>query len=220
MALPDRRQEMEWVAAQVLELAQEQNIPLHRLAITAPNLETYLPDLRRIWRELLGPAATAAGGRYNFSLGPTLAETSLFQAALLPLKFRLEGEQRQDLISWLLSPYYDGFQRYQKTFLQWDLAWRQGGVAYGWQGLQKVIVAGKIKDTTFDNRYNPEGDEAETNEALVAFIEQALSLLPAGPAPASLWQSRLLELWRLLGFPGDLEPEDSRAVAGPPGPAG
>ncbi len=39
VALPDRRQEMEWVAAQVLDLAHDQNIPLHRLAITAPNLE-------------------------------------------------------------------------------------------------------------------------------------------------------------------------------------
>ncbi len=69
---------MEWVAAQVLELAHNGAVPLHRLAITAPNLETYLPDLRRIWQELLGPAVTESGGRYNFSLGPTLAETPAF----------------------------------------------------------------------------------------------------------------------------------------------
>ncbi len=52
--LPDRRQEMEWVAAQILELAHNEGVPLHRLAITAPNLESYLPELRRIWQELLG----------------------------------------------------------------------------------------------------------------------------------------------------------------------
>ncbi len=155
-----------------------------------------MPDLSRIWQELLGPAATEAGGLYNFSLGPTLAETSLFQAALLPLKFILAGEQRQDLISWLLSPYYGVFQRHQQTFLHWDLAWRQAGVAYGWQALKK---AGAKAGTP------------ETGATVWSVIDQARSLLPAGPAPASLWQSRLLELWKLLGFPGGLEPGRSRA---------
>ena len=196
VALPDRRQEMEWVAAQVLDLAHEKNIPLHRLAITAPNLETYLSDLHRIWQELLGPAATEAGGLYNFSLGPTLAETPLFQAALLPLNFTLQGEQRQDLISWLLSPYYGVFQRHQKTFLHWDLAWRQAGVAYGWQALKKAL---------------PKVGPPETGEAGVALIDQARALLPGDAAPASLWQSRLLELWNLSGFPRGLAPEEAGA---------
>ena len=73
------------------------------------------------------------GGAYNFSLGPTLAETPLFQAALLPLQFLLSGEQRQDLIGWLRSPFYSAFRRHDKTFLRWDLAWREcGRSATGW----------------------------------------------------------------------------------------
>ncbi len=128
VALPDRRQEMEWVAAQVLELAHNQGVPLHRLAITAPNLETYLPELRRIWQELLGPASHRNRRRViTFPWVQPWLKRQLFQAALLPLKFILSGEQRQDLIGWLRSPFYGAFRRHDKTFLRWDVAWREYG---------------------------------------------------------------------------------------------
>jgi RecB family exonuclease len=184
---------MEWVAAQILELAHDQGVPLHRLAITAPNLETYLPDLRRICHDVLGPGATETGGMYNFSLGPTLAETLLFQAALLPLKFMVAGEQRQDLMAWLQSPFYGACRGQQQSYLHWDMAWREAGVAYGWQSLEKAR----------SERGNP-----RHGETLWSVIHQALSLLPTEPAPAALWQKRLLELWHLSGFPFGLEPKE------------
>ena len=184
VALPDQRQELEWVAAQVLELAQKH--PLHRLAITAANLEDYLPALRRLLPELLGPAATAAGGLYNFSLGPTLADASLFQAALLPLRFILGGEQRQDLLAWLQSPYYGAWKDWQKTFLTWDLTWRENNLGYGWATLKRA-----------GQGVSP----GETGTQPITLIDQALALLAAGPATLSAWQERVTQVWRLLSFP-------------------
>jgi len=184
VVLPDRHQEMAWVAAQVLE--QAQHLPLHRVAITAANLEDYLPDLRRIFQELLGPAATVAGGRYNFSLGPTLAASPLFQAAFLPLRFRLEGESRRDLLAWLQSPYYGVWREHQKRFLQWDLLWRQHNLGYGWAAL----------------RHAAQKAEAGVEDGgVVPLLDQALELLPGEPVPISHWQEQLSKLWRLLAFP-------------------
>ena len=55
VALPDPGQELHWVAAQLVELAQQDDLPLHRLAVTAPDIDTYAPQLRRVLAELLGP---------------------------------------------------------------------------------------------------------------------------------------------------------------------
>ena len=109
VVLPDRGQELEWVAARLLEAAQEDGIPLHRLAVTAPDLNSYAPELLRILAELLGPPQTAGGWAYNASRGPSLADTPLFQAALLPLRFAA-AENREDLMSLLLSPYCGAFK--------------------------------------------------------------------------------------------------------------
>jgi RecB family exonuclease len=192
--LPDRRQEMEWVAAQILELAHNEGVPLHRLAITAPNLESYLPELRRIWQELLGTAVTESGGRYNFSLGPSLAETPLFQAALLPLTFMVSGEQRQDFIGWLRSPFYGILRRHEQTILHWDVNWRKNGAANGWETLE---------------RGRTENGKPEIDAAAWALLDKAYSFLPAGTAPASVWRRRLLDIWKMLEFPHRLDHNES-----------
>lgn len=199
-ALPDRRQEVEWVAARLLELAQTH--PLHRLAITAVNLEDYLPLLRRLFQELLGPAATVVGGHYNFSLGPTLADAPLYQAALQPLKFLVGGEQRQDLLAWLQSPFYGAWQGQQKRVLLTDQLWRQENVGYGWPALRQRLQATAPPEAADD---------------LLVRLEQARELLPVEPVPLAVWQDRLQKLWSLLQFPiiqGKLEAEAWRFVQG------
>ena len=110
--LPDRSQELAWVGARLAELAAQDGLPLHRLAVTSPDLDHYLPQLSRLLSELLGPAQTSAGFAYNFSQGPRLAETPLFLAATLPLRFVSAGEAREDLVSLLLSPFYRELRRY------------------------------------------------------------------------------------------------------------
>jgi len=109
VALPDPRQEVAWVAARLLELAAE-GIPLHRLALTSPDLESYLPELRRVLAELLGPPGAREGWAYNFSQGPVLAETPLWQAALLPLKFAGGGNSGKTWFPFC-SPHITGYSR-------------------------------------------------------------------------------------------------------------
>ena len=48
VSLPDPRQEVEWVADRLVELAQGNGLPLHRLAVTAPDIATYAPQLQRV----------------------------------------------------------------------------------------------------------------------------------------------------------------------------
>ncbi|WP_449245476.1 PD-(D/E)XK nuclease family protein [Desulfobacca acetoxidans] len=196
ITLPDRRQEMDWVAAKVLELADQEQIPLHRLAVTAPNLTEYLPELRRIWRELLGPGMTPEGCWYNFSLGDCLAETPIFHAALLPLRFRTYGELREDLAAWLLSPYYQEFSPQQAVILQWDLIWRRSRIAYNWPALRRAAS---------------EADRTESESALLSRLDRIISCLPLDPAPAGIWTKRLQAVWEQSGFPGRLSPLEERS---------
>ena len=83
VALPDPGQELNWVAAQLVELARS-GLPLHRLAVTAPAIDVYTPQLRRVLAELLGPPQSPDGWAYNFSQGPNLAEVPLFGPPCCP----------------------------------------------------------------------------------------------------------------------------------------
>ena len=125
VVLPDRSQEVAWVAARLVELAAEEGLPLHRLAVTSPDMEDYGPRLQRVLAELLGPAQAEEGWAYNFSQGPRLAETPLFLAAVLPLRFVTAGERREDLLSFLLSPFYGGLGRHRAQTAPWDRLWRE-----------------------------------------------------------------------------------------------
>ncbi|MFZ5450711.1 MAG: PD-(D/E)XK nuclease family protein [Thermodesulfobacteriota bacterium] len=186
VVLPDRRQEVEWAAARLLELAAE-GIPLHRLALTSPDLASYLPELRRAWAELLGPPASPEGWAYNFSQGPVLGDTPLWQAALLPVKFANAGELREDLVSLLLSPYYGAFQAHQQQLPLWDRIFRERRVERSWQALSRVAA------------------QTGGSREVITLLDHVWQLLASGPAPARDWAERLQKAWRLLGFPRSLE---------------
>ena len=51
VVLPDRGQELAWVAARLVEAAAQDGLPLHRLAVTAMDLEHYGPQLERVLAE-------------------------------------------------------------------------------------------------------------------------------------------------------------------------
>lgn len=189
VVLPDQRLEVEWAAARLVELAGE-GVPLHRLALTSPALESYLPELRRLLPELLGPPASAGGWAYNFSQGPVLAETPLWQAALLPLKFVSAGELREDLVSLLLSPYYGVFQAHQRHLPLWDRVFRDRRVERGWEGLSRVAA---------------KADVAGETRGVLAALGQVRELLRPTPAPGREWAARLRRVWELLGFPEGLD---------------
>jgi len=189
VVLPDKRQEVEWAAARLLQLAAD-GIPLHRLALTSPALDTYLPELRQALSELLGPHAAQDAQAYNFSQGPLLAATPLWHAAMLPLKFASAGELREDLVSLLLSPYFRVFQAHQPHLPLWDRVFRDHRLERGWEGLSRVAAQTDLA-----------ADAAE----VLAVLDQAWRLLRPDPATGPEWVARLRRVWQLLGFPHGLE---------------
>ncbi len=189
VALPDREEEMAWVAARLLECRQE-GLPLHRLAVTSPVMDRYAPRFQHFLQEVFGPAAGEEGFAYNLSQGPALAATPLWNGALLPLAFLAQGERREDLAALLLSPYYRTLQAHQGHLAFWDRIFREKGAAQGWEELRGA---------------------AEQNSSANPALKSILTALddlwsPSGSSPATghEWAAWLKEAWRRLGFPSPL----------------
>ena len=183
VVLPDRRQEVAWVAARLVEAAGKEGLPLHRLAVTAMEMEHYGPPLQRALAELLGPAQAEAGWSYNFSQGPRLAETPLFLAAVLPLRFVTNGERREDLMSLLLSPFYAGLGRHRSQTALWDRIFRERRIGQGWPLMEKAIA----------QDWQAPGQDLQPR---LARLWQTLK----APGRAGEWRRRLQHLWQELQF--------------------
>ena len=180
--LPDRSQELAWVGARLAELAAQDGLPLHRLAVTSPDLDHYLPQLSRLLSELLGPAQTSAGFAYNFSQGPRLAETPLFLAATLPLRFVSAGEGREDLVSLLLSPFYRELRRYRDQTASWDRLFRERRLDRDWFSFKASIT-----------------DSSKEALKLLSRLDRLWATLKA-PGDGKEWRRRLEQIWQGLGF--------------------
>jgi RecB family exonuclease len=198
VVLPDPGQEVDWVAAQLLKLVQRDDLPLHRLAVTAMAIDTYTPQLRRVLAELLGPPQSSAGWAYNFSQGPNLAETPLFQAALLPLTFIAARERREDLVSLLLSPYYGELQVRGRGLAHWDRVFRERRLDQGWEQQKQAIMQ--------DRRQ-------ETETAVLQRLDRVLNSLKLSEAPAGQWGRLLQAAWQELKFPRGLAGVETEAWA-------
>jgi RecB family exonuclease len=192
VALPDPAQELNWVAAQLVDLARR-GLRLHRLAVTAPAIDVYTPQLRRVLAELLGPPQSPDGWAYNFSQGPRLSEVPLFWAAMLPLTFIAARERREDLVSLLLSPYYGAVLVHGRAPAQWDRAFRERRVDQGWDQLRQAVL-----------RSRP--SEAET--AVLERLDRVWNSLRLSTAPAAQWGRLLKAAWQELGFPRGLGEAD------------
>ena len=192
VALPDPGQELHWVAAQLVDLARR-GLPLHRLAVTAPNIDTYVPQLRRVLAELLGPPQSSGGWAYNFSQGPRLAEVPIFWAALLPLTFIAARERREDLVSLLLSPYYGKVLVHGRPPAHWDRTFRERRLDQGWDQLRQAVL-----------RSRPPEAEA----AVLERLDRIWNSFRLSTATAGQWGRLLKTAWQELGFPRDLGEAD------------
>jgi RecB family exonuclease len=190
LVLPDREEEMAWVASRLLACHQE-HLPLHRLAVTSPVLERYAPRFQKVLQELLGKASSEAGCAYNFSQGPSLANTPLCQTALLPLAFLAQGERREDLVALLLSPYYQALKPHQGHLASWDRLFREQGVEQSWEHLKAAATRGFPGVPALD--------------AILAGLEDLWSRPGLSAATGQAWAAWLQEAWQRLGFPGALE---------------
>jgi RecB family exonuclease len=197
VALPHRGREVEWAAGELVRAAAAEGIPLHRLAVTSPEMDLYGPLIRRALAEILGPAQTVEGFAYNVSKGPALADTPLFQAALLPVRFLTGGERREDLVSLLLSPYYGALRPHQALMARWDRLFRKRRADRGWKRLEQAV------------RHEGNGSVLQ----ILELLEQVFANLLATRVPGAEWGRRLREAWARLGFPGELTPEETAALS-------
>jgi ATP-dependent helicase/nuclease subunit B len=198
LVLTDPGQEVEWVAAQLVELARGNGPPLHRLAVTAMDIDNYTPQLRRVLAELLGPPQSPGGWAYNFSQGPNLSEVPFFQAALLPLRFIAARERREDLVSLLLSPYYGAVQVHSRRLAHWDRVFRERRQNRGWDNLRQAVL-------------QSQPSEAETG--VLDRLDRVVNSLKLSAAPAGQWCRRLRAAWGELGFPRGLSPAEQEPWA-------
>lgn len=198
VSLPEAQQEMHWVAAHLLELAQKDGVPLHRLAVTAMDMDTYAPQLRRVLSEILGPPAAADGWAYNFSQGPSLAEAPLFLAGLLPLHFITQRERREDLVSLLLSPYYRKVLVHGRPLAQWDQVFREHRCDQGWDRLRQTVIRSR---------------RGEGEAEVLMRLDRVLNSLKMPAAPAKQWCHQLKKAWQELGFPWGFEEAEAEAWA-------
>lgn len=189
----DMQEEMAWVVARLVETAVEEGLPPHRVAVTSPAMESYLPALRRMLKEVLGPAGGPEGWRYNISLGPRLADTPLFAAAMLPLSFFARGERREDLAALWFSPFYGRLVEAREGLALLDRRFRDEGPTRGWGAFCQAWQ--------------------RRREDLPALgrLEEALSLWAGWQGRAGDGCLRLRQTWELLGFPGKLEEAEADA---------
>jgi RecB family exonuclease len=191
--LPDPDQEMAWVATQLAACHREAGLPLHRLAVTSPIMDHYAPAFARVLRELWGGPGTEAGWAYNFSLGPTLADNPLFQAAGLAPKFFAAGERRTDLVSLLLSPYLGALTPHGRLLPGLDRLFRENRLEQGWLHFRAIISR-----------------EAGLAPVL-ARLDRAFALWTAPRLSVGEYLRRLTETWEALGFPGELQDQETVA---------
>lgn len=187
VVLPERDQETTWALAHLLEAAARQGVPLHRLALTSPDLEAYLSRLRRLLRELLGPPQASGKYAYNFSRGPQLSETPLFQAALLPLVFFCQEERREDLAALLFSPFYRLAGEKLEVVAAWDRLLREQRVEQGWGALRATLAEA--------------GAKLPAASEILGSLDQVSASLPNSPASGREWLAWLCQTWNTLGFP-------------------
>ncbi len=185
-------EELEWLAAALVEISHSQTAPLHRVAVTSPVMDEYAPRLRRILGELLGPEQQEHGWAYNFSAGPRLADTSFLAAALLPLRFAALGERREDLAALMGSPYYGVFKEQQAVLAQWDRLFRKERLGQGWKSLRGAVE-----------------ENLKADGQLLLSLGQAFAALSGDSRLMQQWLAGLRESWRLLGFTGELNEQEA-----------
>jgi ATP-dependent helicase/nuclease subunit B len=190
LVLPDRDEEMAWVASQLL-VCQQEHIPLHRLAVTSPVMDRYAPRFHKVLQDLLGKALGEEGCAYNLSQGLSLAAIPLAKAALLPLTFLAQGERREDLVALLLSPFYQALKPHQGRLAALDRLFREKRVDQGWKHLKGIAFRGVGGDATL--------------KAIIAGLEDMWARPDVMAATAQTWGAWLQEAWKRLGFPGVLE---------------
>jgi len=93
----DRKEEVAYIAATIKRIHQQDKIPLHKIGITFPDMELYVPLIRMIFKEYEIP--------YNLSTGFPLAQAPLILCFLKVLKVIISEFASNELYYLLASPF-------------------------------------------------------------------------------------------------------------------
>ena len=95
-SLPDRKAEVEFIAAQIRQLYQKEKISPARMAVTFANLERYVPLIQQIFRRFQIP--------FNLSTGFALNQSPLIKLFLQPLRLAASGCEWEQVLGFLNNP--------------------------------------------------------------------------------------------------------------------
>jgi ATP-dependent helicase/nuclease subunit B len=96
-SLPVREDEVRFIAGTIRDIFQKENVPLHKMAVTFPDLEKYASLIRKVFAEFEIP--------YNLSTGFRLSQSPLIQAYLQIIALRISNFEIGNMEKLLLSPF-------------------------------------------------------------------------------------------------------------------
>jgi ATP-dependent helicase/nuclease subunit B len=95
--VPNRIQEVSYIAGQIRDFFLNKKIPLHNIGVTFPDLEKYAPLIHSTFKEYKIP--------YNLSTGYVLSHSPLIRSFLQVLKVVLSNYERKEVYSLLVTPF-------------------------------------------------------------------------------------------------------------------
>ncbi len=158
----------------------------HEIAVVLCDSDFYGPAVSNLLRDILGEPLSGELAAYNLSPDLSLCAQGLYNAAVLPIRCALDGEKRNDLFTFVRSPYYGSFSPWNRRLSLWDITWREKGLESGIDPLLEAV-----------------GDSAEEIFADgCSGIRAAITpFLDAGVKSVSKWTETLRRIWTALRFP-------------------
>ena len=196
LALPSPEQEVTYLVHRLAGDALK--VPLHRIGVIVPDMSRYAQALERSLRDVTADAAPHGLHWFNMTKGIPLLETHLMNAALLPLRFLLEGQSRELLLSLFLSPYYGCWRGKRHQIARADIIWRKKSIDSGLEDLLRVL---KKEDRRTYDLIPP-----ETLKHLSAFCRTTKIF---EKKKGAFWTRQLRELLARLGFPAISDEKDT-----------
>ena len=199
IALPSHEQEIIYLAHRLIEDAK--SIPLHRIGVVVPDMNSYSGMVEQSLNELMGAKPPEGTSWFNITLGIPLIDSILIKAAFLPLRLMLEGESRELFLSLILSHYYGCWQRKHHHCARADIIWRKHSIE---SGLSNLLGSLKKNDPEILEKIL-----CEEAKGLLKFADINFSHRKT----ADHWINAVDELWSSLGFPitsGEKDTVDSK----------
>ena len=112
----NRLDEIRLIVSRIKEMYHKNGQPLSRIGITFPNIEKYIPLIRKVFKE--------SGIPYNLSTGFSMAESPLIQSLVQVLRVAASGFKSEEVYKLALSPFLktnmsaeaEIIRRYSKKF--------------------------------------------------------------------------------------------------------